>query len=59
MPHYNEICIEKTMRKNQQLQKQKQQKQKQNFTSKIQNLILKTPSNNVRLQLDKTLTTQI
>ena len=54
MPHYNEIFIEKTTRKKTTTTK----KQKQNFTSKIQYLILKAPSNDVSLQLHKTLTTQ-
>ena len=34
-------------------------KQKQNFTAKTQYLNLKAPSNNVKMQSDKTLTTQI
>ena len=55
MPHYNKICIEKTTRRKQQLQKCKNK----SFKSKIQYLIIKAPTNNVRLQLDKTQTTRI
>ena len=55
MPHENEICIEKSTRKKQQLQKSKIK----SFKSKMQYLILKAPTNNVRLQLDKALTIPI
>ena len=53
MPHYNEICHLKSYEKKQ------QQKQKQKFHGKNSYLNSKTPSNNVKLQSDKTLTKQI
>ena len=47
--------VEKTKRKNNNNKK----KQKQNFTAKTQYLNLKAPSNNFKLQSNKTLTTKI
>ena len=47
MPHYNEK------------QQQQQKSKNKNFTAKAQHLNLNAPSNIVKLQSDKTLTTQI
>ena len=47
-------AIIKTTRKN-----KKQQKNKNNFMEETQYLNLKAPNNNVKMQSDKTLTTQI
>ena len=53
MPHYNEFFTEKTTKKQQQ-----QKSKNKNFTAKIQHLNLKAPCIKVKLQSDKTLTTQ-
>ena len=55
MPHCNthEICHQKDYEK-----KNKWNKPKQKFHGKAQYLKLKAPSNNVKMQSDKTLTTQ-
>ena len=54
MPHYSthEICH------SQDYEKKQQNKQKQNFTAEAQYLNLKAPSNNVKMQSEKILTTQ-
>ena len=52
MSHFNETCHSKDYEK-------KQQQKNKNFTAKSQYLNLKAPSNNVKLQSGKTLTTQI
>ena len=54
MPHYNEICHWKYKAK-----KTTTKKAKTKISWQISYLILKAPINNVKLQSDKTLTTQI
>ena len=58
MPHYSadEICHWKDYEQKQQTTKKAKNK---NITAETQYLYLKAPSNNVKMQSDKILTTQI